>query len=224
VTTPPQQPQPQPQPQPQQDAPSDAALIAALIAAFLALYTVKAITDRLRKLFSRAGVSSSALKAGVAVVLSMPQQPMEGTGPATRWSVSQNEIRRAAFTLASVRRIQRAADEAKAQGQPVIDAIMRQVQAERRYLGQHVEATNGRLQSASAVDGMAYLHGPVLSWNAVKDARCTPGCRLADGKNFRADRPPIVEGHPAYPGSVHGATCRCTAGPPRRGAAMLPSS
>lgn len=211
TTAPPQQ-----QP-PQQDAPSDAALIALIVAAFLALHSVHAIVSRLRKPFSRAGIGSSALKAGVAVVLSMPQQPMEGTGPATRWAVQTNELRRAAFTLASVRRIQRAADEAKAQGQPVIDAIQAAVARERTWFSAHVSASQGRVTAAMAVDGMASAYGNLLGWNAVKDPRCTPECRAADGKNFHADRPPLI----GFPGATH-PNCRCFPSAPFRGAPVLP--
>jgi hypothetical protein len=218
--TTPTAPPPQPQAQ-QQDAPSDAALIAAIIAAFLLLHTAKAITDRLRAPFSRAGISPSALKAVVALVLSMPQQPMEGTGPATRFAVSQNELRRAAFTLASVRRIQRAADEAKAQGEPVSDAIGAQIQAEKRWFAAHVGASQGRVSAAMAVDGMASAHGDLLGWQAVKDGRCSPGCLRASGLNFRASDPPVIEGSPSIPGAVHPA-CRCIPVPPWPGAPVMP--
>src|SRR5581483_10943633 len=166
---------------------SDDALIVAIIAAFLAAHTVPAIVSRLRKPFARAGIRSAALTAGVAVVLNMPQQPMEGTGPATRWAVRTNTLRRAAFTLASVRRIQQAADDAKAQGSPVIDAITKAVQAERRFFGQHVAASQNRLIATSAVDGFASVHGNLLGWRTVRDKNVTPGCLAADGKNWRVD-------------------------------------
>jgi hypothetical protein len=69
---------------------------------------------------------------------------------------------------------------------------------------------------------MAALHGNLLGWQAMRDAKCTPGCVAASGSNFHADRPPIVEGHPAYPGMVHRATCRCIPVAPFPGARVLP--
>jgi hypothetical protein len=217
-TVPPQQAQPQ-----QQDAPSDTALIAAIIAAFLAAHTVSAIVARLRSQFARAGIGTTALKVTVTLVLSMPQQPMEGTGPATRWAVGQNTLRRAAFTLASVRRIQAAADDARAHGQPVIDAIQTAVARERTYFKQHVAASQKRVAATSAVDGMASLHGNLLGWRTVRDKNVTAGCLSANGKNWRVDDPPIVEGQPSFPGTVH-ALCRCRPTPPRRGAPVMPGA
>jgi hypothetical protein len=218
TTAPPQQSGQQKQQQ------QDRHLIALIIAAFLAWHTAGQILAVLRKPFKAAGISAPAVQAAVGLVLSMPLPGMEGTGPATRWAIRQNEIRRASFSLNTCKRIQAAIDAAKAHDEPAIAAIQDALKAEQRWFGAHVDASNRRVQAASAVDGMAATYGDLLSWNAVKDKRCTPGCFEASGKNFRADRPPIVEGHPAFPGAVHGVTCRCTAGPPRRGAAMLPSS
>lgn len=214
TTAPPQQPR-------QQDAPSDTALIAAIIAAFLLLHSARAITARLRAPFSRAGVSPSALKAAIALVLSMPQQPMEGTGPATRWAVRVNETRRGAYALAAMRRIQRAVDDARAQGEPVNGAIGAALARERTYWAQHIAASQHRVAATSAVDGMAGTYGNLLSWRTVRDANVTPGCLAADGKNWRVDDPPVIEGNPSFPGAVH-ARCRCKAGPPRRGAPVMP--
>lgn len=218
TTAPPQTAQPQ-----QQDTPSDTALIAAIIAAFLAFHTASAIVSRLRKPFKRAGIGPSALKAGVAVVLSMPEQPLEGIGPATMWAVRVNTLRRAAFTLASVRRIQRAADDAKAQGEPVIDAIRAQIAKEKAWFAAHVNASQNRMAAGSRVDGMADAHGNLLGWNAIKDGRCSPGCRAASGKNFHADDPPMIEGSPSLPGAVHPA-CRCFPSAPRPGAPVMPGA
>jgi hypothetical protein len=212
----------QQQTQPQQQEDSDGALIAAIIAAFLLFHTAGAITGRLRKPFARIGVGPAALKAGVGLVLSMPQQPMEGTGPATRFAVGQNELRRASFTLASVRRIQQAADEAKAQGEPVIPAIGQALKAEARWFSAHVAASQNRIAAAMAVDGMVNVYGNLLGWNAIKDGRCSPGCRNASGKNFRADQPPMIEGSPSLPGAVHPA-CRCFASGPHPGAPVISS-
>jgi hypothetical protein len=225
------------------DQAAEAALIAAIIAAFLVFHTAKSLLARLRAPFRRIGVSGRAAQAAIAVVLSMPQAPMEGTGPATRWAVRTNELRRAAFTVAASKRIQQAIDDARAQGEPLGPAIGDAARAEQRYFAQHVQADAGRIRATSAVDGAADTYGDeatqqqaradmadpppdgvvLLGWNAVRHKGVTPGCLAADGKSFRADRPPVVEGHPAFPGAVH-PNCKCFPGRPRRGAPMLPSS
>ena len=211
------------QSQPQQQKPTDDALIAAIIAAFLAAHTVHAIFSRLRGPVTRSGISGAAMKAAAALVLTMPQQPMEGTGPATRWAVRTNTLRRAAYTLAAMRRIDRAIDEARAQGEPVNDAISAALVTERRYFAMHVAADHHRLAATAAVDGMAATHGNLLGWRTVRDKNVTAGCLDADGKSFRVDDPPIVEGHPSFPGTVH-ALCRCRPARPRLGAPIMPGA
>lgn len=216
-----QQRTPSQQQQRQQPPPSDAALIAAIIAAFLAWHTAGQILAALRAPFRRAGISPQAARAAISLVLAMPQQPMEGTGPATRWAVRQNALRRAAFTLATCRRVQAAIDQAGAHGEPVIPAIQDALTAERRFFAQHWAASDQRVKAASAVDGMAAMHGNLLGWSTFLDANTTPGCRAADGKSFRVDDPPVIEGSPSYPGAVH-ARCRCRPTVARRGAPVMP--
>jgi hypothetical protein len=237
--------QPASRQQPQQSGQSrqaaEAALIAAIIAAFLAFHTAKSLLARLRAPFRRIGVSGKAAQAAIAVVLSMPQVPMEGTGPASRWAVRTNELRRAQFTVAASRRIQQAIDQARAQGEPLGPAIGDAARAEQRYFAQHVQADAGRIRATSAVDGAADAYGDeptqqraraglknpppdgvvLLGWHAVKDRNVTPGCLRADGCNFRADKPPVIEGHPSFPGTVH-ARCRCFPVRPFPGAPVLP--
>lgn len=211
----------QPPPPQQQPKPTDGQLIALILAAFAASYTASAILSLLRRPFARAGIGSQALKAGIGLVLAMPQQPMEGTGPAQRWAVRTNELRRSSFTLSASRRIQQAIDDARAHGEPLGPAIGDAARAEQRFFAAHVQASDQRIKATSAVDGMAGMYGNLLGWHAVKDKNVTPGCLAADGKNFRADDPPVVEGSPSYPGAVH-ARCRCFPVPPRPGAPILP--
>lgn len=92
------------------------------------------------------------------------------------------------------------------------------INAERRYLAQHLDAERIRKLSAQRVDAMAARVGPILGWHAVMDKRTTPECRAAHGRNFSALVPPAI----GYPGTLHGGTCRCRPGRPFDSASMLP--
>jgi hypothetical protein len=216
---PPQQPPPGQQPQP---PPSDSHLVALIVSALAAYWTVKALTRALRGPFKAAGVSGTALSAVAALVASWPHEALEGTGPAQRWAIRLNYLRRAQFFLAAARRVHAAIVAARSRDEPVLAAIRDALGSERRFMSQHVAACSQRVRAASAVDGMAAVHGNVLGWQAVLDARCSPGCAKASGKNFHADRPPVIEGHPAFPGAVHGSSCRCIPVAPFKGAEVLP--
>jgi hypothetical protein len=192
------------------------------VAALAAYGTAKALSAALRAPFRAAGISAAALSAVAALAVSWPHERLEGTGPAQRWAIRLNYLRRAQFVLSAARRVHAAIVTARSQDEPVRGAVRDALATEKRYLGLHVAASAQRVRAASAVDGMAAIHGNLLGWQAVTDARCTPGCAAASGKNFRADRPPVIEGHRAYPGMVHGATCRCRPVPPFKGAEVLP--
>lgn len=225
MTTPPAasaQTQPPPQQLPQQPQ-DDSALIALIVAALAAYTTAQALTGALKAPFKAAGISGAALSAVAALVTSGPREaPFKGTpGPAARWATRANLLRRAQFFLAAARRTSQAVKTARSQNEPVMGAIRDALATEKRYMAQHAAASTGRVQAASAVDGAAATYGNLLGWQAIRDKRCTPGCAAASGKNFRADRPPMVEGHPAFPGMVHGATCRCIPVKPFKGAAVL---
>lgn len=121
------------------------------------------------------------------------------SGPAQAWVASTNPVRRAAYLLAASKR------------QVVTDLLI-----ERRYLGQHLSAERARLEAAGKADTIAGLVGTTLGWYATMDTVTTSGCREMNGRNFDVRQPPVVEGTPAYPGSVHPA-CRCLPGPPHPG-------
>lgn len=208
-------------PQQRQQKPTQSQLVAAVIAALASAVTVAALVAALRGLFRAAGIGAAALTAVAGLILSWPQDVMEGTGPATRWAVRTNAMRRAQFFLAACKRVQGAVTEARSHGEPLRAAIADAIAAERRYMAMHIGACSQRITAASRVDGMAAVHGNLLGWQAVKDARCSPGCAKASGKNFRADRPPMIEGHPSYPGAVH-PSCRCIPVRAFRDAPVLP--
>lgn len=199
----------------------DAQLAAAVVAAFVAYMTADGIFAALRVPFRRAGIKDAALRGAIEVVMFFPMDPMEGTGDAGRRVITMNLARRVQFFIASARRMQQGISQAISEGRPSASVIRDLISAERRYFGQHVEANQGRIAAASRVDGMAWRYGPVLGWKAVRDSHTTAGCLAADGKNFRVDRPPVIEGHPAYPGMVHGTTCRCIPVPPYEGAPLI---
>jgi hypothetical protein len=224
------------QPPPQQASPppahpaADAALTAAAITALAAAGT-SALASTPAAIYAalypvlraRQVITGAALQAAIALIMQWPPDRLEGTGPAQRHAVRQNLVRRAQFLVHAAVRIQAAITGARSKDEPVMAAIRDAIAAERRFLSQHIAASTQRVRAASAVDGMAAVHGNLLGWQSAEDSNCTPGCAAASGKNFRADRPPIIEGSPAYPGTVHGATCRCRPVAPFKDAALLPS-
>jgi hypothetical protein len=202
--------------------PPDDHLVALIVTALAAYGTAKALTGALRAPFKAIGVSGAALSAVAALFASGPGEAVKGDGPASRWTARQNLARRAAFFLAAARRVQQAVKAARSNDQPVVGAIRDALAAEKRFMAQHFTASAQRVAAAAAVDGMAAKHGNLLGWQAKLDPRCSPGCAAASGKNFRADRPPMIEGHPAFPGAVHGSSCRCRPVAPFKGAEVLP--
>jgi len=203
-------------PHQQQD---DDGLLALIVAALAANTTAQALTKALSVPFKAAGIGGTALASAAALVLSGPRDiPLKGPpGPAVRWAVRHNLLRKASFFLNAARRTQQAIKAARSQDQPATAAIRTALAAEKTYLGQHVAASAQRVQAASAVDGMAAKHGDLLGWNTVKDSRTTAECYEAAGKNFHAARPPAI----GFPGATH-PNCRCYPGPPHPGAKVLP--
>lgn len=206
----------------QQHKPTQAQLVTAVIAVLAAAVTVAGVVAALRALFRASGIGTAALTAVAGLILSWVPDVMEGTGPAARWAVRTNAMRRAQFFVAACKRVQAAVTDARSREESVRDAVSAALAAERRYMALHAGACSQRITAASRVDGMAAVHGNLLGWQAITDAKCSPGCRKASGKNFRADRPPMIEGHPSLPGAVHGSTCRCYPVKPFRDAPVLP--
>jgi hypothetical protein len=208
-------------PQNQQQKPTQAQLVATIIPALTSAVSVASVFAALSAIMLAAGIGYAALKATIALVLNMPLPVMEGTGLASRWAVKQNAVRRAQFLLSASQRVQAAVAHANAHSLPVFPAIQAAVMAEQRYFGLHVAMGTKRMTAGSAVDGMAAMNGNLLGWNAVMDSRTTYGCRAANGQNFYADDPPIVEGGPALPGAVH-SECRCWPSQAHEGARVMP--
>lgn len=223
TTAPPKQQKPPPQPPPK-PPPTQAQLIAAILAALAVAVTAAGLAAALGTLFLAAGIRRPALKAAAALMLSWPQSALEGTGPAQRWAVRTNAVRRAQFFLAASRRVQAAADRARSRNEHIGAAIAKALKAEWRYQSAMIAMTQKRVSAASAVDGMAAASGNLLGWQAILDARTSPGCAKANGCNFYADRPPpVVEGRPSLPGCAHPA-CRCIPVRAFKDAALLPQA
>lgn len=91
------------------------------------------------------------------------------------------------------------------------DALREALAAEQPYFRAHVQAQQQRNRASRQVDNMAAIHGDQLTWKAELDAKTSPYCRKADGKQFLASKPPPL----GSPGAVH-PTCRCTAAAPDR--------
>jgi hypothetical protein len=101
------------------------------------------------------------------------------------------------------------------------EALRKALEAERRHLSAHLDATKRRLAGARVIDGLVDLHGPVLSWNWGQTRtpdEPRPNHKAADKLNWDTRR-----GIPMETGAIPGvlAGCSCTAGPPVRGARML---
>lgn len=149
------------------------------------------------------GVPVPVLLPLLVIALSKPIQyagiatlPSES---ATSESAELEATYRAHYILAASRRVQRAV----AAGESREDALRR----ERVYFNQHIEAVSNRKRAASAVDKARARYGDDLGWYAILDARTSPECREANGKNFNATRIPPI----GYPGAVH-PHCRCKPG------------
>jgi hypothetical protein len=144
-------------------------------------------------------------------------QPAPGASQAIQAMHRQNLMRRAAYLVNAARRLTGSIRRGQLRS-GLVD--------ERRWLEQHLQATAKRVQAADAVakevkrqldprDGSAALgEGPVLpsgllGWYAKMDARTSPECRQAHGRNFDPTRIPLI----GFPGAVH-PHCRCKPGPP----------
>ena len=199
---------PPPQPSQQQLA-LDAATVLATAT------SVAAATAALASVFAAAGIRAAPLRRALQVVMDRPPDREGFHGPATTATARLNLIRRAQFLVHSARRL--AADAGRvSSGERGLLSVIESLQRERRFYGQHQEASWARMRAAAQVDTAVMDHGLLLGWYTVHDARTSPECRAADRHNFRADQMPAI----GYPGAVH-PRCRCLPGPPIPGAPMV---
>ena len=160
-----------------------------------------------------------AMRAALAVVMSLPPDRLGAAGPATLAMIRTNTLRRAQFALMAARRLAQDVTDARSRGTSVAEALANGISRERRYFGQHVEAMFARTQAGARTDSAAAVYGPLLGWHAYRDSRTSPECLAADGHNFWSDAVPLI----GLPGAVH-PHCRCEPGQPYPGARVLPSA
>lgn len=127
-------------------------------------------------------------------------------GFASLTSLAEEALMRGFFAINAIKRIAGAEDKRA------------QLANERTYFDAHKKAQKRRRAVMEQVDAAASRYGPVLGWRAQVDSRTTGECRQANGKNFRADRPPSI----GYPGTVH-PHCRCEITAPHTSGRMLDS-
>ena len=199
----------------QQAPPSDTQLAVQAAGVLATAATAAGAAAALASWFAAAGIETSALRRALDVVMGMPPDRAGFHGPAGAQAARLNLIRRAQFAVASARRL--AADavrEAAGMGGP--ETLAGQMNRERRYYGQHLEAMWNRARAAEQSDLAAADYGLLLGWYTHRDARTSPECLAADRRNFRVDKMPQI----GFPGGVH-LHCRCSPGPPFAGAPVV---
>lgn len=197
----------------------DRALVAAVIALLAAGAVGYGLFLGIASALQAWGLSIEAAKWLADLVSTQTSPPDLGLGeegPMQKAEDRQAFAWRAIYALAAAERLAEADDLTHAE------------EVERGYFDRHLSAEARRDRASALVDVTSRLLGdrteeqtekvPLLSWHAVVDARTTPECAWANGKNFRADRIPII----GIPGSVH-PRCRCTSGPALPGAPLIPS-
>lgn len=184
----------------QQEQPREEDLIQVILAAILIGAGIQATANQLSP---RLRVPVPILVGVLALALSRPYRfgPRAiGQASALSEAARIEPSFRAAYILAASRRVR---DKVRT-GTPR-DVAMRQ---EQTYFDQHTQAMQNRRAAAIATDNMARRYGATLGWHATLDARTTPECRAAHGKNFSVLQRPAI----GWPGSVH-RNCRCKPGP-----------
>lgn len=188
------------QPPPEPGEP-DTATLGAIVIVLLSELRPDEASDRIEPLLARLGVSREATRAASDLLLPHIEPPSLARTPALRYTARTEVARQAAYLVNAARRL----------------TVDPNVERERRFLAQHLEASRRRREAATRVDAAAVRFGPQLGWYAIRDSRTTSECRRAHGSNFPAHRPPVI----GYPGSLHGGTCRCVPGPRHRGGRLV---
>jgi len=192
------------------------------LAVFLAEATITTVMTLPPYLYSkllRLGLRRDAIQAAATLTLRGPyfRRPPRGprAGGTAAAQVAQMEPEmRARYLIAAARRITKdlrtivptgPGEKPRTAAERLVDAIRR----ERRYWRQHVDAQRNRRQAAHAVD-QATQASPHWQWVTAGDSRVEADCRRFAGRTFTIATPPMLHGHPVWPGAVH-PHCRCRA-------------
>lgn len=178
-----------------------------LVAFIAAALAVKANNqDTASELAKPLGIPAGTILLALVIATSrpVPQPPAGGLRDSSSAVVETDKLEayfRAHYVLAASRRL----DGKLARGIPQRVAL----EQEKRFFQQHMEAAQNRRKRAKEIDAAAARYGATLGWHATLDARTSPECKAAHGRNFDVTtRPPI-----GYPGTVH-PYCRCKPGKP----------
>lgn len=216
-----QPPQPHPPPVPPAAIPPATLAAMALPLAGLLLTAVSAagVIAALKLRFELSALFWLAMLLVLSRIVMRHPPPVTGVIGAAGEQVSRmNAARRAQYVIASAERVTNAMLTARAHGGNVAEAGYGQVERERRYYRQHLDAMRNRATAAGKTDMAAAEYGPVLGWKSILDDRTSPECRRADGWNYYAWSMPDI----GYPGSVH-PSCRCKPAAPWPSGKLLPS-
>jgi hypothetical protein len=190
-------------PQAQTDQPPDQqATIAAVTLVLLSGLPFAAVAGYLSALLAPLGIPDTDVRTVLTLVQPRLHPPLlSSQGPAEGFVNRTSYAHTAAYLVNAAERLSRGGS----------------IEAERRFLSQHLAARAGRQSAAQTVDRVSAVWGPLLGWRARMDASTTAACRAANSHNFYAARPPAI----GYPGSLHGGTCRCVPGPPFKDAGLV---
>lgn len=214
----------QPEPTPDQSTLAQDVAAILLVGAAVTL-TAAAVYALLRRRGVRTSREAVAVAVGIASRRTKHLPRMRGRTDVARAQRDSEAFYRAAYVINASARIAAEVDKAVAVAAAAPDATAEDRAAaarkaleaaarrERAYELAHERARQARMDAALEVADAANLYGPELGWYTHKDDRTTPECWAADGANFRADIPPVI----GWPGTLHGGTCRCEAGPPHPG-------
>lgn len=200
---------------------AETAVLAAITVVLLAGVTPDQATRMLAPLLAPFGIPGPVVAVAVGLVVPHVYPPQFGQpASAAGWAYRTEPARHAAYLLRAAQRLtdrigpaayRVGAATVEQQGEAVARVIRPgDIDRERTYLRQHLEAGRLRREAAQRVDAEAAVRGPWLGWWATLDSRTTGECRAAHGHNFRVDQPPSI----GYPGMPHGGTCRCRPGVP----------
>lgn len=190
----------------------------AAVTAAQALVIAAGIGGVLLAALLRLGLDRRALRAVVTVTVTVTGREGTGTsllGAAARRTAREEMAFRAAYIVAATRRVTDALraptpirpDQDTQQRPDVAERLREALARERRFLDQHLAATDNRARAARAADRAA-RGGLRLRWRTQRDDRVDADCARLDGRVFTIGNPPGGK----YPGAEH-PRCRCFAEP-----------